>query len=158
MLQGATTIWERWNSYTIINGFGDVGMNSFNHYAYGAIQEWMFAYSIGIQRDEQQPGYKHILLQPRIGGTFTHIKGHFDSMYGRIESGWEKVGKGYVYNVSIPANTTATLYLSVANPSLVKEGNNPIKKSKGIRYVGFENGKATYELASGTYLFSVSID
>lgn len=87
VLQGATTIWERWNSYTLVNGFGPVDMNSFNHYSYGAIEEWMIAYTLGIQRDEEQPAYKHIILQPRIGGTFSFIRGHYDSAYGRIESG-----------------------------------------------------------------------
>ena len=62
-------------------------MNSFNHYSYGAIEEWMIAYTLGIQRDEEQPAYKHIILQPRIGGTFSFIRGHYDSAYGRIESG-----------------------------------------------------------------------
>lgn len=75
VLQGATTIWERWNSYTLVNGFGPVDMNSFNHYSYGAIEEWMIAYTLGIQRDEEQPAYKHIILQPRIGGTFSFIRG-----------------------------------------------------------------------------------
>ena len=77
------------DSYTLVNGFGPVDMNSFNHYSYGAIEEWMIAYTLGIQRDEEQPAYKHIILQPRIGGTFSFIRGHYDSAYGRIESGWQ---------------------------------------------------------------------
>ena len=108
VLQGATTIWERWNSYTLVNGFGPVDMNSFNHYSYGAIEEWMIAYTLGIQRDEEQPAYKHIILQPRIGGTFSIIRGHYDSAYGRIESGWQIQKKGYIYEATIPANTTTT--------------------------------------------------
>ncbi|MDH6305286.1 alpha-L-rhamnosidase [Parabacteroides sp. PF5-5] len=151
VLQGATTIWERWNSYTLVNGFGPVDMNSFNHYSYGAIEEWMIAYSIGIQRDEQNPGYKHILLQPRIGGNFSFIKGHYDSVYGRIESGWQKSRKGYIYNASVPANTKATLTLQVKNPSNVKQ----IKGREGIRFISFSNGKATYELQAGSYQFSI---
>lgn len=154
--QGATTMWERWNSYTIVNGFGPVGMNSFNHYAYGAIQEWMFAYSIGIQRDEQQPGYKHILLQPRIGGSFTHIKGHYDTVYGRVESGWNKSGKGYTYHASVPANTTATLYLPLTDPSGVTESGKEAGKAEGIKYIGLRDGKAIYELASGIYNFNIN--
>ena len=81
-------------------------MNSFNHYSYGAIEEWMIAYTLGIQRDEEQPAYKHIILQPRIGGTFSFIRGHYDSAYGRIESGWQIQKKGYIYEATIPANTT----------------------------------------------------
>ena len=77
VLQGATTMWERWNSYTIENGFGPVDMNSFNHYAYGAIGEWMYAYLLGFQRDEDRPAYKHILLQPRVGGDLEYVSGGF---------------------------------------------------------------------------------
>lgn len=156
VLQGATTMWERWNSYTIVNGFGPVGMNSFNHYAYGAIQEWMFAYSAGIQRDENHPGYKQIILQPRIGGTFSFINGHYDSVYGRIESGWKKTAGGYQYEATVPANTSATLHLSVSDPNQVKEGGKVIKNADGIQFVSFKDGKATYKLTSGKYTFTVA--
>lgn len=119
VMQGATTMWERWNSYTIGRGFGPVEMNSFNHYAYGAIGEWLFAYSLGIQCDERAPAYKHIILQPRPGGGYSYAKGGFESPYGRICSSWEKNGDGsYSYHFTIPANTTATLILR--NPSTGK--------------------------------------
>jgi len=151
VLQGATTIWERWNSYTIVNGFGPVDMNSFNHYSYGAIQEWMMAYSSGIQRDEQQPGYKHIILQPRIGGTCSYIRGHYDSVYGRIESGWEKQKKGYVYKAVVPANTTATLYLPVN-----KEKSERVESGQpGTTFVEYKDGCAVYKLTSGSYQFEI---
>ena len=77
-------MWERWNSYTIKEGFGDVNMNSFNHYAYGAIEEWIMSHNLGIQRDENRPGYKHILMQPKIDDTFSFVKGGFRSVYGDI--------------------------------------------------------------------------
>ena len=109
VLQGATTIWERWNSYTIANGFGPVSMNSFNHYSYGAIEDWMMSCALGIERDETAPGYKHFFLQPSLGGTLQYARGSFESPYGRIEAGWKKSGKGYVYEVTVPANSTATL-------------------------------------------------
>lgn len=110
VLQGATTIWERWNSYTLINGFGPVDMNSFNHYSYGAIQEWMFSYMLGIEVDENNPGYKHIILQPRVGGSFSYARGGFETPYGMVESAWTKLPEGKVkYNFTIPANTIATL-------------------------------------------------
>lgn len=111
VLQGATSIWERWNSYTIKRGFGMVDMNSFNHYSYGAIEEWMMTYCLGIQRDETRPGYKHFILQPRPGGTLKYAKGHYDTMYGRITSGWTKTAYGYRYKCIVPPNTTATLLL-----------------------------------------------
>ena len=152
VLQGATTIWERWNSYTLKNGFGPVDMNSFNHYSYGAIQEWMMAYSLGIQRDEQKPGYKHILLQPRIGGSCSYIRGYYDSIYGRISSGWEKTSGGYTYQASVPANTTATLTLPASSAAALEfaEGKD------GATFVGEQNGKVTYALKAGNYKIQVS--
>ena len=116
----------------------------------------MFAYSIGIQRDEKQPGYKHILLQPRIGGSFTYIKGHYDTVYGRVESSWNKSDKEYTYQATIPANTTATLYLPVTDPSKVIENGIKIEKAEGVKLVGYEAGKAIYELTSGTYRIKVT--
>ena len=151
VLQGATTIWERWNSYTLVNGFGPVDMNSFNHYSYGAIEEWMIAYTLGIQRDEEQPAYKHIILQPRIGGTFSFIRGHYDSAYGRIESGWQIQKKGYIYEATIPANTTATLYLPARSVKSVHVE----KGQEGITSVGLKDGKAVYRLRSGSYRICV---
>ena len=151
VLQGATTIWERWNSYTLVNGFGPVGMNSFNHYSFGAIEEWMMAYSLGIQRDENRPGYKHFFLQPRIGGNLSFIRGHYDSVYGRIESSWQKKGKGYVYEATVPANTTATLSIPATSKKSVKLE----VGEEGASFVDMKDGKAIYELKSGSYKIHV---
>lgn len=151
--QGATTMWERWNSYTIENGFGPVDMNSFNHYAYGAIGEWMFSHSLGIQRDEDNPGYKHIILQPAIDfkGELTYAKGYFESPYGQISSGWEKTNSGYIYRVTVPGNTTASLNLVA--PSL---GSVTVLTGKeGVGPMGFAEGLVKAELKSGTYEFEV---
>ena len=147
VMQGATTIWERWNSYTIINGFGPVDMNSFNHYSYGAIEEWMMAYSAGIQRDEQNPGYKHFILQPRIGDGFSFIKAHFDCAYGRIESGWQTKGKTVTYEATVPANTTATLYIPTSDASKVKF----LSGAENAKFISSADDKVIYHLPSGTY-------
>ena len=121
--QGATSIWERWNGYTNELGFnGNNSMNSFNHYSFGAVYEWMMAYQLGIAADPAQPGYQHFILQPTVGGTFTHVNGSFDSVYGRILSGWvAEDGKMMYYDVQIPANTTATLYLPATGEVSVPE-------------------------------------
>lgn len=111
VLQGATTIWERWNSYTIKNGFGPVSMNSFNHYSYGAIEEWIMQYVLGIQRDENNPGYKHFILNPRPGGSLEFAEGGFETPYGYVKSSWKRKGNRYEYSFTIPANTSATLIL-----------------------------------------------
>lgn len=150
--QGATTIWERWNSYTHENGFNSFSMNSFNHYAYGSIEEWMMAYTIGIQRDEDNPGYKHFFLQPRFGGTFQYINGGFESVYGQINSGWKLTEKGYIYNAEIPANTTATLLIEATSPDKVTF----LKGKDAITGSSYKNGKAVFELKSGIYTVQIS--
>jgi len=153
--QGATTIWERLNGYTVENGFGgNNSMNSFNHYSFGAIGQWMVAYSLGIQRDE--PGFKKFILQPEPDptGQMTWAKGYYDSPYGRINSSW-KVDKGlFTYTATVPANTKATLYLPAASVKSITEGGKPVLNTKSITFVKFEKDRAIYELGSGTYVFS----
>ena len=122
-------------------------MNSFNHYSYGAIEEWMMAYSAGIQRDEQNPGYKHFILQPRIGDGFSFIKAHFDCAYGRIESGWQTKGKTVTYEATVPANTTATLYIPTSDASKVKF----LSGAENAKFISSADGKVIYHLPSGTY-------
>ena len=120
--QGATTIWERLNSYTKADGFGgNNSMNSFNHYSFGAVGAWLYSDSLGIQRDEKNPGWKHFILQPQpdFAGNLTWAKGYFDSPYGRIESSWKIDSDKVIYNFTVPANTTADCKL-IANSAVAK--------------------------------------
>lgn len=149
--QGATTMWERWNSYTIENGFGPVDMNSYNHYAYGAIMEWMFAHSLGIERDEDIPGYKHIILQPKVGGEMSFANGYFESPYGVIRSGWEKTADGYIYSATIPANTTASLKLQASSIDKVSV----VSGAEGVGAFSCDSGKVMAELQAGSYEFKI---
>lgn len=151
--QGATTMWERWNSYTKENGFGPDAMNSFNHYSYGAIEEWMISRCLGIERDEQHPGYKHFVLRPEPGKAFNYAKGGFESVYGKIESSWTRDGNTVTYRFTVPANTTATLLLPTAGRDVVEigEGGKFVKQNKEV-----VAGKAVYALPSGTYTFIVT--
>jgi alpha-L-rhamnosidase len=110
--QGATTTWERWDAWTHDRGFSDTGMNSFNHYAFGAVGEWMYANIAGIDLDPARPGYKHILIRPRPQGSrLTHARGRFRSVYGPIESAWRVEGEAFSLDVTIPPNTTASVYV-----------------------------------------------
>jgi alpha-L-rhamnosidase len=155
--QGATTIWERLNGYTVENGFGgNNSMNSFNHYSFGAVGQWMIAYSLGIQRDENHPGFKHFVLQPQHdpSGQMTYANGYYDSSYGRITSDWKVENGTLIYKTIIPANSSATLYLPGSSVDGVKRAGKKIKNEKGLRFVKFEKGKAVYELQSGSYEFS----
>jgi alpha-L-rhamnosidase len=155
--QGATTIWERLNGYTKENGFGgNNSMNSFNHYSFGAVGRWMMAHSLGIRRDEKSPGFKHFILQPEPDptGQMTWARGFYDSMYGKITSSWEVEKDVLIYAASVPANTTATLYLPAISEKSVQESRKAIANAPGIRFIKFANGQAVYELASGDYEFT----
>lgn len=112
--QGATTIWERWDGQKPDGTFQDVGMNSFNHYAYGAIGEWLYSHVAGIRLDEDHPGYKHFFLAPHPGGELYYTNASFESMYGLIVSNWREEKGLLVYKVEIPANSTATVVLPSA--------------------------------------------
>ncbi len=154
--QGATTIWERLNSYTVENGFGgNNSMNSFNHYTFGAVGQWMLAYSLGIQRDE--PGFQRFILQPTPDptGEMTWAKGYYDSMYGRIYSNWKITGDQLIYEATVPANTTATLYLPTNDLKKITEGGIRISKAKGVKFMRYQDGKVVFELQSGTYHFII---
>ena len=158
--QGATTIWERLNSYTHTDGFGGNNrMNSFNHYSFGAVGAWMYAHSLGIRRDENAPGFKHFLLKPETdpAGEMTHAEGFYDSPYGRIESSWRIGKKSIVYRFTVPANTTATLYLPAGSSEQITESGRPLRKSRGIEPTGLaEDGMQIMELSSGCYEFEVA--
>lgn len=152
---GATTVWERWNSYSTEDGFGDVRMNSYNHYAYGAIAEWMYKYMAGIAADSTAPGFKNIILQPHIdiNKQITWVKGSYDSVRGAIRSEWEVNGDTFTYSVTIPANTTAKLYLPADLEHPVLEGERSVQEVEGIKFVDYKHGRAIYELDSGSYTF-----
>ena len=152
--QGATTIWERTNSYTHIDGFGGNNrMNSFNHYSFGAVGAWMYDHSLGIKRDEVEPGFKHFALAPEPDptGEMTYAKGYYDSMYGRIESGWSvKDGESH-YQFVVPANTTATLHLNARSVSDIYSYQKKLVNLNSVKYIGSKNGKQLFELGAGKY-------
>lgn len=158
--QGATTIWERLNSYTNSAGFGGNNrMNSFNHYSFGAVGAWMYNYSLGIERDEAFPGFKHFILQPQpdLSGKMTWAKGYYNSMYGRIESGWEIKEKSCYYHFSVPANTSATLYLKAGSMQNIRAGGKPVLSVRGVKKVRSNGGKYIFTLQPGDYEIQVSL-
>jgi alpha-L-rhamnosidase len=154
--QGATTIWERWDGQKPDGTFQDVGMNSFNHYAYGAIGEWLYTYVAGIQIDEKLPGYKHFLLAPHPGGRLTNANATFKSIHGEIKSAWKIENGNMVYEVKVPANTTATVTLPTAALDKVTVNAASLKDDKAKS--AQQAGKAvTLKLGSGDYKFSYAI-
>ncbi|MBQ9080644.1 MAG: family 78 glycoside hydrolase catalytic domain [Clostridia bacterium] len=156
--QGATTVWERWNSYTLERGFGDVGMNSFNHYAYGAVLEWMFSGMAGIRPDAEHPGFERFILAPRPDKRTVlpegqhrigHVAAKYKSMRGDIESGWDRVGEDIVYNFVIPEGTVAALSLDISRESVNMNGVDFSANELG----GTKNGgEWRFELRSGKYI------
>ena len=130
--RGATTIWERWDGIRTDSSFQDPGMNSFNHYAYGAVGKWMTEAMAGIGIDPDQPGYKHIIIHPRPGGGFSHAEAFHESPYGMIRSGWKKEGNTFIYDITIPPNTTASVYIpSYADDAIIN--GSPLSDFKGMK-------------------------
>jgi alpha-L-rhamnosidase len=109
--QGATTIWERWDGWTHDKGFQNIGMNSFNHYAYGAIGAWLYQVVAGIELDDEIAGYKRFKLAPKPGGKLTYAKAYLDTLHGRIESSWTLENGVFKYRFVVPANTSAKVEL-----------------------------------------------
>ncbi len=156
---GATTFWERWNSYTVEQGFGDPGMNSFNHYAYGAVAEWLYSYMGGIQFDFNQAGFKHIILKPTPNKSLDFVECSYDSVYGIITSNWKYEQGSPVYTFSIPANTTATIYIPEEFTNSFRVSVNGVWatslswETDGAVFKGLRDGFEIFELAAGAYEF-----
>ncbi len=108
---GATTIWERWNSYTLENGMGPKGMNSFNHYAYGVVCEWIWKSVAGISADTAQPGFKHIIMKPLPDRRLGFVNAEYKSAAGLIRSEWKYEGDNWIWNFTIPEGATASVTL-----------------------------------------------
>ncbi|HEA22279.1 MAG TPA: alpha-L-rhamnosidase [Pricia antarctica] len=156
---GATTIWERLNSYTVEDGFGgNNSMNSFNHYSFGAVVSWMYNYSLGIQRDTAQPGFKHFVLKPIPDPTkeMQFAKGYYDSMYGRIKSEWKWANDGWEYSATIPANTSASLHLKTDTAKNLTVNKMKVKKAKGVELISEDHGEVQLELVSGSYEIKIT--
>ena len=151
---GATTIWERWDGEKTDSTFQDPGMNSFNHYAYGAIGDWMYRVSAGIET--MGAGYKHIIIQPHPTKKLTYSKATFECPYGTIASGWERKDGKVIVKVKIPANTTATIILPAAGMDKVKETGKPLSENTFIKDVKQADNKLTMQAGSGDYTFEIS--
>jgi hypothetical protein len=153
---GATTMWERWNSIGSDLTFGDASMNSFNHYAYGAVGEWMFGNLGGIQAVE--PGYKTSRIAPLIGyGGLTYAQCSQQTPFGRLATEWNVTASNTVLSVEIPVNTTAIVYVPEASGTTVFEGAVPAATAPGVQYLGMTNGTAVYAVGSGSYVFTSTL-
>jgi len=148
---GATTIWERWDGQKTDSTFEDAGMNSFNHYAYGAIGDWMYRVSAGIET--MGPGYKHLIIQPHPSKKLTFSKASFESSYGTVASGWERQGTKIIVSVKIPANTDATIMLPVGSDSKTTVNGIAVSENKNLSNVRLSDKKLILVAGSGDYVF-----
>jgi alpha-L-rhamnosidase len=153
---GATTIWERWNGEKPDHSFETPTMNSFNHYAYGAIGDWMYRVVAGIDTKEEAPGYREIIIHPHPGGSLTQATGSLLTYYGPIKSSWQLQNGQFLLDVEIPANTTATVYLPTKNNGTVLESGQAISGKKDIALVSNDKELAVVKIGSGQYHFSVA--
>jgi alpha-L-rhamnosidase len=151
IVNGATTIWERWNSYTKETGFGDVGMNSFNHYAYGSGVEWLYTTVLGI--DAAEPGFTRIRIAPRPGAPLAWARGHYDSLHGRIASDWRVEAGRLTLDVTVPPNTTAEIHVPAKGAGEVTEGGRPAREAAGLALLREGDGVVVFQVGSGSYRF-----
>lgn len=154
--KGATTVWEHWDGIKEDGSFWSDNMNSFNHYAYGSIGEWLYKVIAGIDLQESAPGYKHIVLNPKLGAELTWVKCKYETLYGEIQSNWQIEDDEVVYHFIIPANTTATITL----PHLREQFNLTeceLQVGNGILDLYETKEDVSLEVGSGEFIFRVKM-
>ncbi|WP_422083599.1 family 78 glycoside hydrolase catalytic domain [Ulvibacterium sp.] len=155
---GSTSIWERWNSYTkddAKNSDLNAKMNSFSHYAFGSVAEWMFLHAAGIGTEDS--GYRNIVIKPAISKEMDFIRASYESINGKISSAWNWKGNKVVMNIGIPTNTRAKVCIPTANISDIKESNKRLDKIPEIQVLEPGEGETILEIGSGNYSFNVKI-
>lgn len=152
--KGATTIWERWDGIRPDGNFQTPSMNSFNHYAYGAIGDWMYRVMAGLYLEEDGIAYKKIRIQPHIGGGFTHAAATLLTPYGKLTSGWKIEGGKLSVNAEVPANTTATIYIPAENKDSITENGKALTSSNDIQVMEGTKEYVVLKVGSGKYQFT----
>jgi alpha-L-rhamnosidase len=151
---GATTIWERWDSWTPEEGFNKDGMNSFNHYAYGSVVGWFYSDIAGLQPLPEAPGWKRFRIAPVPGGGLTSATASLQTPYGLASSAWKIVAGAMHLSVRIPANTSALVVLPAADPATVKLDGRPLDPSRTPVDTSSPAGRTSVHLPSGIYDFT----
>ena len=149
---GATAIWELWNGNT-----ANPKMNSQNHVMMlGDLLIWYYESLLGIKSDAEYTGYRKIVMKPELIQGLNFARGSYRSVYGNITSDWKKDGKSFSWNISVPANTRAIVFVPASSPDRVKEGGRDSDKSEGLRFIRMEGNRAVFEVGSGNYSFRSS--
>jgi alpha-L-rhamnosidase len=154
---GATTIWERWDGQKPDSTFQTPDMNSFNHYAYGAIGEWMYRTIAGLDTYEEGAGFKHSRIKPLPGGGLTHAAASLETYYGKLACSWKIEGDLLDMKVEVPSNTTCTVYIPAREINQVTEGGKPLGVIKDIKVKGTEDNYVVLNVGSGKYHFTVRL-
>jgi len=153
--QGATTIWERWDGIKSDGSFQTPAMNSFNHYAYGAIGDWMYQNIGGIRATEEGPGYRHFQIEVVPGGDLTEARGSLKTYYGQIESAWRIEDGRYHQSLKVPVNTTAMVTLPFGSPGTISESGSSLDRVKGVSILSEGDGPVRLQVTSGNYDFTM---
>lgn len=153
---GATTIWERWDGQKPDSTFEKAEMNSFNHYSYGAIGDWMYRQMVGIDTYDDGVGYKHIKIKPNIGGDFSFASASLQTYYGKVSNCWEIEKDKITMDVEIPANTTASVFIPTNDNNSIKVNEKLLSDQNEIRNSGIDNDYVVLNVGSGIYHFSAT--
>jgi alpha-L-rhamnosidase len=152
---GATTIWERWDGIKPDSSFQVPSMNSYNHYSYGAIGDWMYRVMAGLDTYEDGVGYKHSRIKPHMGGGFTNVSANLKTYYGKLSSSWKAEAGKILMDIEIPVNTTADIYIPAASADAITENGMVVTSSKEIQMTGKEDGYVIFKAGSGVYHFEI---
>jgi alpha-L-rhamnosidase len=151
--KGATTVWERWDSDTCGPGMNSEALLILA----GNLDAWFYCTLAGINYDPEQPGFKHIIIKPAMVGDLTWVKCGYDSIQGRIVSNWKRESDKLTMEVTIPINTTATVYVPAKDAASVTESGQPTEKAQGVKFLRMENDAAVYTVGSGAYQFQSTL-
>jgi alpha-L-rhamnosidase len=149
---GATTIWERWDGIKPDGSFQNITMNSFNHYSYGAIGDWMYKTMAGLNPDPAAPGYKKIIIAPKPGGGITSAAAELETQYGKVRSAWKIEGGKMMLDVIVPPNTTAKIILPTASATIT-ESNTDLNKVAYLKDISKKDNTTEMSAGSGSYHF-----
>jgi alpha-L-rhamnosidase len=166
VINGATTVWERWDSFTKEHGFNglsgnqNASMNSFSHYSFGAVMEWAFRDLAGI--DTGGPGFRQIVIRPNPPRPRSNpdlepirwVKAEYESVRGRIASQWKRAGDGLELEVTVPANAGATVFVPARSAQAVTESGKPLSRAEGVTFLRMEGDRAVLHVESGHYRFA----
>ena len=153
--RGATTMWERWDGIRPDSSFQNPEMNSFNHYAFGAVGDWMYQTIGGIDVDPAAPGYRRSRIAPRPGAGLTSASASLETLYGPLTSAWRLEPEHFVLDLTVPVNTSAEVILWDTSIDRVQEGGLRLSAVAGVRAARQRGNDVIVTVGSGRYAFAV---